>query len=75
MYHSDSLLSTSISKNVKPEKYGDYLSYIVIPKGTKIFYIERITATRGDLEILFSRNKNLKFIQQEDEFISHWKLI
>lgn len=75
IYHSDSLLSTSISKNVKPEKYGDYLSYIVIPKGTKIFYIEGITATRGDLEILFSRNKNLKFIQQEDEFISHWKLI
>lgn len=75
IYHSDSLLSTTISKNVKPEIYGDYLAYIVIPKGTRIFYIEGITATQGDLEVLFGRGKNLKFIKQESEFISHWELI
>ena len=75
IYHSDSLLSTSISENVKPEIYGEYLSYMVIPKGTKIFYIEGITDTMGDLEILFKRGKNFKFVRQEGEFISHWKLI
>lgn len=75
IYHSDSLLSTSISKNVKPDVYGDYLAYIVIPKGTRIFYIEGITSTFEDYEILFGMGKNLKFLEQESEYISHWLLL
>ena len=75
IYHSDSLLSTSISKNVKPELYGKYLAYIVIPKGTRIFYIEGISSSSEEFEILFSINKNLKFLKQESDKISHWVLI
>ncbi len=75
VYHSDSLLSTTISKNVKPEIYGDYLAYIVIPKGKRIFYIEGITENQGELEILFGVGKNLRFITQKSELISHWELI
>ena len=74
IYHSDALLSTSISKNVKPEEYGDFLAYIVIPKGTKIFYIEQITSESREFEVLFGINKNLKFLKQESEYISHWVL-
>lgn len=74
IYHSDALLSMSISKNVKPELYGDYLAYIVIPKDTRIFYIERITSESREFEVLFGINKNLKFLKQESEYISHWVL-
>ena len=62
VYHSDSFLSTSISKNVKPEEYGEYLEYILIPKGTKILYIEAVTSTKFEYEILFDKGSNLKKI-------------
>lgn len=75
IYHSDSLLSTTISNNVKPDIYGDYLAYIVVPKGTRIFYIEGITSTRDDLEILFGIDKNIKFLKQESDYVSHWVLL
>ena len=75
IYHSDGFLSTSISQNVKPEIYGDYVHKLVIPKGTKIFYIERITSTRRDYEVLFNRGTELKFHNQENEYVSSWILI
>ena len=74
-YHSDSFLSTSISENVKPEEYGDYIHYIVIPKGIKIMYIEGITETPLEFEILFDKNVNLRLIREKSEFITHWEMI
>lgn len=75
VYCSDSFLSTSISKNVKPDEYGDYLEYILIPKGTKILYIELVTGTKFEYEILFNRGSKLKKIGQKNEKISCWKLL
>ena len=75
IYHSDSFFSTSISKNVKPDEYGDYLEYIVIPKGTKILYIEGVTSEPLEYEILFNKNVNLKRINRVSEYVTHWILI
>ncbi|WP_407412655.1 ADP-ribosyltransferase [Methanobrevibacter sp.] len=75
IYHSDSCLSTSISKNVKPDEYGKYVHYIVIPKGTKILYIEGITTTKGEYELLLDKNIDLKIIRNKSEFESHWKVV
>lgn len=75
IYHSDSFFSTSISKNVKPDEYGDYLEYIVIPKGTKILYIEGVTSEPLEYEILFNKNVNLKRITRVSEYVTHWILI
>lgn len=74
-YHSDSFLSTSISENVKPEEYGGYIHYIVIPKGIKIMYIEGITETPLEFEILFDKNVDLRLIREKSEFITHWEMI
>ncbi len=75
IYHSDSFLATTISKNIKPDEYGKYINYIVIPKGTKILYIERITATIDEFEVLLDKNCDLKLIEEKSELISHWELI
>ena len=68
VYHSDSFLSTSISKNVKPED-------ILIPKGTKILYIEAVTGIKFEYEILFDKGSNLKKIGQKNDKITCWKLL
>jgi len=75
IYNSDSYLSTSISKNVKPEEYGEYLEYILIPKGTRILYIEKITSSRSEYEILFKKGSKLKKIGQKTVKITCWKLL
>ncbi|SFL65786.1 ADP-ribosyltransferase exoenzyme [Methanobrevibacter olleyae] len=75
IYHSDAFLSTSISMNVKPELYGPYINLIVVPKGTKIFYIEKITSTKTEYEVLFNKGSDLKFLNQENKYISSWILI
>ena len=74
-YHSDSFLSTSISENVKPDEYGEYINYIVIPKGNKILYIEGITETPHEFEILFDKNVDLRLVREKSEFIAHWEMI
>lgn len=75
IYHSDSFLSTSISKNVNPEKYGDYLECIVIPKDRKILYIEAISSTKPEYEILFDKGVDLKLINQKSDYIAFWQLL
>lgn len=75
IYHSDACLSTSLSENVKPEEYGDYVNYIVISKGTKILYIEGVTSTRGEYEVLLDKNMDLQHIKEESEYLTHWKLL
>ena len=75
IYHSDSCLSTSISENVKPEEYGNYVNYIVIPKGTRILYIEGVTSTRWEYEVLLDKNIDLELILEKSEHLAHWKLL
>ncbi len=75
IYTSDSFLSTSISENVKPEEYGEYKNYIVIPEGTKILYIEGVTLTEGEFEVLMDKGTKLQMIGEKSELLTHWELI
>ena len=75
IYHSDSFLPTTISENVKPYLYGNYINYIVVPKGTKILYIENVTLTNDEYEVLFNINTELKLIEEKSEFITFWEMI
>ncbi|WP_409200972.1 ADP-ribosyltransferase [Methanobrevibacter sp. DSM 116169] len=75
IYESKGFLSTSISENVKKEEYGPFLNYIFVPKGTKILYLEKITSTTDEFEVLFNIGTKLKFICKENEFKYFWKLI
>lgn len=74
VYISDSYLSTSISKCVNPKKYGDYINLIVIPKGTKILYIEGISTAKGEYEILFRIDTKLELVDIINEFNINWIL-
>ena len=42
--------STSIGENVKSDVYGNELNYIIVPRKTKVLYVEGITATKGILK-------------------------
>lgn len=75
IYHSDSFLATSISENVNPDEYGKYINYIVIPKGTKILYLERITSTKHEYEVLVDKGVDLKLLKEASDSITHWVLI
>lgn len=73
VYHSDSFLSTSI---FEPEDiFGDYLEYILIPKGNRILYISDISSNPNESELLLTRNFDLQLIEQKNEYVTHWKMI
>lgn len=73
VYHSDSFLSTSI---FEPEDiFGDYLEYILIPKGKRILYISDISSNPNESELLLTRNFDLQLIEQKNDYVTHWKMI
>lgn len=68
------ILSTSIGENVKSDVYGDELNYILVPAGTKVLYVEGITATQGDFEVMLPLGSNLEYIKDIGAHAKVWKL-
>lgn len=52
-YDDQGFTSASIYEFAKEEEYGDEINYILIPEGTPILYLEGITSSKGDYEVLF----------------------
>ena len=50
------------------------LNYIVLPKGTKILYIEGITTTIGEFEVLLDKNIDLELVREKSKYETHWKM-
>ena len=73
IYHSDSFLATSISGNLY--EYGDHINFIVIPKGTKILYLEEITESVDEFELLLDKNIDLRLIKEESDLIKYWVML
>lgn len=73
VYHSNSFLATSISGNLYG--YGNHINFIVIPKGTKILYLEEITETVDEFELLLDKNIDLRLIKEESDLIKHWVML
>lgn len=62
-YTDKGFTSTSIYESAKEEEYGDEISYILIPKGTPILYLEGLTSSKEDFEVLFPPNINLVHVE------------
>ncbi|WP_409200263.1 ADP-ribosyltransferase [Methanobrevibacter sp. DSM 116169] len=71
IYVSDTLLSVSISKNLDENKYGKNVNYILLPKGTKILYIEKISSTKEEFEILLECGTKLRKIRKTGKYLYH----
>lgn len=72
IYVSESLLSTSISRN--KTDYGEYIHDILIKKGTKVPYLEDISMTPKDMEVLLPKGSKLKLIKNEGKYYL-WEFI
>ncbi|WP_409199721.1 ADP-ribosyltransferase [Methanobrevibacter sp. DSM 116169] len=75
VYEYLSYLSFTISKNLKPEIYGEYLNLILVSKGTKILLIENITQIEQEFEVLFDIGTRLEFLGQDGELLLKWKFV
>ena len=73
-YDDKGFTSMSIHEFTKPEEYGDELNYILIPKGTKILYVEGITSSPRDYETLFLPNIHLDWVEDLSSKKKVWKL-
>ena len=76
VYHSQGELSTAISHDIKVDEYGDHRNFLLIPEGTKILYLEGVTNTKGDFEVLFPDGTRFQHIDSglgENDRL--WKLI
>lgn len=62
-YNDKGCTSTSIYEYAKEEIYGDEINYILIPKGTKVLYVEELTREPEDYEIMFPPGIHLDFVE------------
>lgn len=73
-YSDSALMSTSIGEYTKREDYGEELNYIKITEGTPILYLEGITLTPKDFEVLWPADTKLDFIEDLGKHKKVWKL-
>ena len=73
-YVDEGMVSTAIGKDIKRDVYGDELNYILIPDKTKILYVEGITTTPKDFEVILPPNSILTHVRDENDNIKVWKL-
>lgn len=74
VYQDKALLSTSIYEYAKKDTYGEEINYIKIPKGTKILYLEDISLTKKDYEVLWPPNTRLELVEDIGEQRKVWEL-
>lgn len=72
VYYNDAYLSTSISKNIT--KYGDYVNLIRIPKGEKIIYLEGVTVTGDEFEILLPPGNKIRLLEEVNKKLHIWTM-
>ena len=72
-YTDGGFTSTSIFEYAKEYKYGYDVNYILIPAGTKILYLEGITLTNDDFEVLFPPNTQFKHVMDLGLHRKIWK--
>ena len=72
IYYNDAFLSTSISGELYD--YGDYVSYIRIPKGKKILFIEGVTLEENEFEVLLPPDIELCLVDEVSDKLLKWTL-
>ena len=72
IYKNDAYLSTSIS--IKITKYGEDINLIRIPKGERILYIEKITDTEEEYEVLLPPGIEIHLLEEHSKKLHIWTL-
>ena len=72
-YDDEGFTSTSIHEFAKADKYGDEINYILIPEGTPILYLEGISTSPEDYEVLFPPGLHLDHVEDIDSKKKVWK--
>lgn len=62
-YNDKGCTSTSIYEYAKEEIYGDEINYILIPKGTKVLYVEELTMEPEDYEIMLPPGIHMDLVE------------
>ena len=73
-YSDSGIISTAIGKDIKSDVYGEEINYILVSDGTKILYVEGITATNDDFEVMLPPNSRLTHLRDEGDHVKVWKL-
>lgn len=73
-YSDKGILSTAIGKNIKEKIYGNQINYIIIPEGKRILYVEGITATNEDYEIILPPDSVFIPIRDMSDHEKVWEL-
>ncbi len=73
-YDDHGFTSTSIYEFAKEDEYGDEISYILIPEGTPILYLEGITSSPEDYEVLLPPNIHLDHVDDLSSKKKVWVL-
>ena len=71
-YNDSGFTSSSIYEFAKEDEYGNELSYILIPKGTPILYLEGITSSPEDYEVLFPPNSHWSHVEDMESKKKVW---
>lgn len=74
IYDDEGFTSTSIYEFAKEDEYGNELSYILIPEGTSILYLEGVTSSKGDYEVLFPPGIHLDCVEILSNKKQVWEL-
>ena len=72
-YDDEGFTSTSIYEFAKADKYGDEINYILIPEGTPILYLEGISTSPEDYEVLFPPGLHLDHVEDVGSKKKVWK--
>jgi hypothetical protein len=72
IYNNVAFLSTSISCEIT--KYGVEVSFIRIPKGERIVYIEGVTSAEGEFELILPPGIKLHLIEQVSKKLHTWSM-
>ena len=72
-YDDEGFTSTSIHEFAKADKYGDEINYILIPEGTPILYLEGISTSPEDYEVLFPPGLHLDHVEDIGSKKKVWK--
>lgn len=73
-YSDLGIVSTAIGKDIKSDVYGNEINYILVSEQTKILYVEGITATNDDFEVMLPPNSRLSHVRDEGSHVKVWKL-
>lgn len=73
-YTDKAFTSTSIYEYAKEDEYGDEINYILIPKDTPILYLEGITSSPGDYEVLIKPDIHLDLVENLGPKKKIWEL-